>query len=192
MNDNAKTWYVLVGTQKYGPYAYGRMIEMLQANELMDFNYVWADHLENWTPIYQLEEFSKDRFQLLLQSDSELQTSFTRRKGERVEKKVPFIGHNTVRFFDGELMSISENGALCMINSPLAQVGDNLKLHIQVEGAPELSFNIEAKIIRKMFAKKRLNSKSGLHYAIRFEDVQSKGLQQIREWLAPSRAAKAA
>lgn len=192
MNDNAKTWYVLIGTQKYGPYSYSRMIEMLQANELMDFNYVWAEHLENWTPIHQLEEFSKDRFQLLLQSDSELQASFTRRQDERIDKKVPFIGHNTIRFFDGELISISESGALCMINSPLAQVGDSLKLHIQLVGSPDLSFNIEAQIIRKLFAKKRLNSKSGLHYAIRFEYVQSKGLQQIREWIASNKAAKTA
>jgi hypothetical protein len=184
MKDKAKKWHVLIGTQKYGPYTYGKMIEMLQANELMDYNYVWNESLENWTPIYQLEEFSKDRFQLILKSDSELQPHFTQRTSDRIEKKIPFIGHNNIRFFDGEIMSISEGGALCMINSPLPQVGDNLKLHIQIEGAAEISFNIEAKIIRKLFVKKRLNSKSGLHYAIRFEDVQHQGLQQIRNWLS--------
>lgn len=183
MNNAAKSWYVLIGSQKYGPYTYGKVIQMLQANELMDYNYVWAEHLENWTPIYQLEEFSKDRFQLILKSDEELQPFFTQRKSARIEKKVPFIGHNTIRFFDGEIMSISESGALCMINSPLAQVGDQLKLHVQIAGRPDLSFNVEAKVVRKLFAKKRLNSKSGLHYAIRFEDVQHTGLKQIKQWL---------
>ena len=188
MNENTKNWFVLMGTQKYGPYSYGKVIEMIQSNQLMDYNYVWAEHLENWTPIYQLEEFSKDRFENILNSESDLSSSFKKRQGDRIDKKIPFIGHNSIRFFDGEIMSISESGALCMINSPLAQVGDNLKLHIQIEGQPDRSFNIEAKIIRKLFAKKRLNSKSGLHYAIRFEDMQNSGLDLIRNWIVKEAA----
>ena len=188
MFETKNTWYVLIGSQKYGPYDYKTIIEMLQTNQLMDFNYVWAEHLESWTPIYQLEEFSKDRFQLILQTESELHTAFIKRKGKRVEKKIPFIGHNTIRFFDGEIVSISESGALCLINSPLAQVGDILKLHVKNEQNPEQSFNLEAKIVRKLFSKKRLNSKSGLHYAIRFGDVQPIGLKQIREWLTEAAA----
>ena len=83
---------------------YRKIIEMLQSNQLMDFNYVWAEHLDNWTPIYQLEEFSKDRFQLILQNDSELQTAFIKRNSSRIDKKVPVIGHNSIRFFDGEIV----------------------------------------------------------------------------------------
>ena len=176
-------WYDLIGSQKYGPYEYKTIIEMLQANQLMDFNYVWAEHLENWTPIYQLEEFSKDRFQLIIQNETELHTAFIKRKGRRLDLNIPVVGHNSIRFFDGEIISISESGALCLINSPLVQVGDKIKLHVKVAGNSDQAFNLEAEIVRKNFSKKRLNSKSGLHYAIRFSEVQAAGLKQIRQWL---------
>lgn len=183
MKEHNNSWHVLIGSQKYGPYEYRKIIEMLQSNQLMDFNYVWAEHLENWTPIYQLEEFSKDRFQLILQNDTELQSAFIKRTGSRIDKRVPVIGHNSIRFFDGEIVSISESGALCLINTPLVQVGDHIKLHIKLGNMEETSFNVEAEIIRKNFSKKRLNSKSGLYYAIRFTEVQSVGIKQIRHWL---------
>ena len=188
MTENKTQWYVLIGSQKYGPYDYRTIIEMIQNNQLMDFNYLWADHLENWTPIYQLEEFSKDRFQLLLKENSELKDAFIKRKGTRVSKKIPFVGHNTIRFFDGEIVSISESGALCLINSPLVQVGDKIKLHVKNEAEPEKSFNIEAEIVRKNFARKRINSKSGLHYAVRFSDIQMLGVVQIKEWIKQAAA----
>ena len=60
-------WHVLIGDQKYGPYDYKTVIQMLQSNQLMDYNFVWAPHLEAWTQIHQLEEFSRDRFQILMQ-----------------------------------------------------------------------------------------------------------------------------
>ncbi len=173
-------WYVLLGEQKYGPYDYKTMIHMMQANQLMDYNYVWAEHLESWTPIHQLEEFSKDRFQLLLQKESEYLNSFIVRKSERVEVNIPILGHNTVRFFDGEMLSISEGGALCLINTPLVQVGDLLKIHVKANSQSDVAFNIEAEVIRKNFSRQRLNSKSGLHYAVRFNDIQSVGLGQIK------------
>ena len=70
------------------------------------------------------------------------------------------------------------------INSPLVQVGDRLKIHIKPNGDNERAFNVEAEVIRKNFSKQRLNSKSGLYYAIRFNDIQSIGLTQIKKWVA--------
>ncbi len=177
-------WYVLLGEQKYGPYDYKTMINMMQTNQLMDYNYVWADHLDSWTQVHQLEEFSKDRFQVLLQKESDYLSTFMKRKNERAEVKIPLLGHNTVRFFDGELVSVSEMGGLCLLNTPLVQIGDLLKLHIKAKDQQEFAFNIEAEVIRKNFSKQRLNSKSGLYYAVRFNDIQSVGLQQIKSWIA--------
>lgn len=182
------TWYVLIGDQKYGPYDYSSMINMLQTHQLMDYNYVWASHLENWTPIHQLEEFSKDRFINLLKSGSDLSGSFIKRDKPRANVEIPLIGHNTIRFFDGKVTSISESGALCLINTPLVQVGDVLKLHIKPDIHSDISFNVEAEVIRKNFSKQRLNSKSGLYYAIRFNDIQKVGVDQIRRWVTDKAA----
>ncbi len=183
INSTENEWFVLLSDQKYGPYDYKTMIHMMQKNELMDFNYVWAAHLESWTPIYQLEEFSKDRFQLLLQKESDYLNTFVQRKSNRIEVEIPLIGHNSIRFFDGQVTSLSENGALCLLNTPLVQVGDLLKLHIKTNGQTGVSFNTEAEVIRKNFSKQRLNSKSGLYYAVRFNDIQSVGLEQIQKWV---------
>jgi len=176
-------WYVLINDQKYGPYDYKTVIQMIQTNQLMDFNYVWAEHLSGWTPIYLLEEFSKDRFQLL-QKDSEYSSSFTARARPRSEVKLPIIGHNTIRFFDGEIVSISPSGALCLLNTPLVQVGDQIKIHIKTTNENETAFNAECTIIRKNYSKHRLNSKSGLYYAIKFHEVQEIGVHQINKWVA--------
>jgi len=185
MNRHPETgWYVLIGDQKYGPYDYKVMIHMMQTNQLMDYTYVWAEHLESWTQVSLLEEFSKDRFQVLLQKESEYLGSFIQRKSKRTEVKIPLLGHNSTRFFDGELVSVSENGGMCLINSPLIQVGDRIKLHIKPQGEYERAFNVEAEVIRKNFSKQRLNAKSGLHYAIKFNDIQAIGLTQIKRWVA--------
>lgn len=184
MKSENSNWYVLIGEQKYGPYDYKTVIQMIQSNQLMDYNYVWAEHLESWTPIYQLEEFSKDRFELLLKKESEYQSAFIKRKGERIEVKIPIIGHNTVRFFDGEIVSISQSGALCLLNSPLVQVGDQIKLHVKASSENEEPFNVECVIIRKIYSKQRLNSKSGLYYAIKFHEVQKIGTDQINKWVS--------
>ncbi|MBY0554105.1 PilZ domain-containing protein [bacterium] len=181
MKSENTSWFVLIGEQKYGPYDYKTVIQMIQSNQLMDFNYVWAEHLEAWTPIYQLEEFSKDRFELLLQKESEYLSSFIKRKGQRVEVKIPIIGHNSIRFFDGEIVSISESGALCLLNSPLVQVGDQIKIHVKPVDSD--SFNVECEIIRKNYSKQRLNSKSGLYYAVRFNEIQNIGVEQIKKWI---------
>jgi hypothetical protein len=176
-------WFVLLGDQKYGPYDYKTMIHMMQSNQLMDYNYVWAAHLESWTPIHQLEEFSKDRFQVLLQEKSEFVGSFIKRDKPRLDVDIPLLGHNSIRFFDGKVTSISESGALCLLNTPLVQVGDIIKIHIKAKDQTDVAFNIEAEVIRKNFSKQRLNSKSGLYYAVRFNDIQSVGVTQIQKWV---------
>lgn len=187
MNATQTQWYVLIGDQKYGPYDYKIMIQMIQSNQLMDYNYVWASHLEAWTQIHQIEDFSKDRFQnILSQKDSELASAFMERRSQRKDVDINILGHNTIRFFDGKLVSVSENGGLCMLNTPLIQMGDQLKLHIKARSSSSPAFNVEAEVVRKNFSKQRLNSKSGLYYAVRFLDIQPIGVQAIHSWVNES------
>jgi len=183
-------WHVLIGEQKYGPYDYKTVIQMLQSNQLMDYNYVWAPHLESWTQIHQLEEFGRDRFKVLLQKDSDLISAFIKRTNPRTDIQAPVIGHNNIRFFDGTMVSISEAGGLCLLNTPLIQLSDKIKLHFKsslskhsIKGLSSPAFNIEGEIIRKNFSKQRINSKSGLYYTVRFLDIQPTGLSTIRNWL---------
>lgn len=183
MSSSNNAWFILMGDQKYGPYDYKVIIQMLQSHQLMDYNYVWAPHLSSWTQVGQLPDFSKERFQELIEKESDVASAFFQRKNIRVNVNVPILGHNHIRFFDGQLVSVSKAGGLCLINSPLVQVGDKLKIHFKQDEKNSVAFNVECEVVRKNFSKQRLNSKSGLYYAIRFYDIQPVGVGQIQDWI---------
>lgn len=184
MKNRDSKWYVLFGDQKKGPYDFKTIIQMIQSHQLMDFNYVWSEHLDSWTPIYMLEEFSKKNFDQILNSNSEFSSYFIKRKSPRIEIKVPVTGHNTIRFFDGETISVSKNGALCLLNSSLIEVGDHLKLRLISQESSDNSFNVEASVLRKNHSQDKKQSQTGLYYAVRFDEIQEGGIQEISKWIS--------
>ncbi len=177
-----QTWYVLRGEMKYGPYEYRSLLTMIQNGELLDYNFIWAPHMENWTLLSELPEFSRDRLCRLIETKDHLAGSFKDRKFPRVELATPIFAHNNHRFFDGQTQSISENGALVLMNDPLLLPDQKITLHFRSSDSNPQSFNVEAEIIRKNYSKVRLNVKSGLHYAVRFLQVQEHGKVQIKNW----------
>ncbi len=190
--ESKDNWYVLHGDQKSGPYEYKKMINMIQKNELMDYSYVWAPHLTKWTQVFNLKEFSKDRLVLLLQNHPEYKEAFIPRKNPRIQINVELLGHNNIRFFDGAIHSVSEQGALFQINTPLVQVGDKLKTHVKCPNNSFEPFNLEGTITRKNFSQERLNSKSGLFYVVSFDDIQPAGLEAIKKWISDNSRTQAA
>lgn len=182
----ATQWYILRGELKYGPYDYKAMLTMIQEGKLFDFNFVWAPHLENWSLVGDLQDFSKDRLIRLIDGKDDISGAFKDRKAARADVKVKLYGHNDHNFFDGETLSISENGALVLLNDPLLQIGQTIVVHFRsADNNPE-GFNVLCEIVRKNFSKQRLNVKSGLHYAVRFLQVQESGIQQLSKWTRES------
>ncbi|MGZ3772626.1 MAG: PilZ domain-containing protein [Pseudobdellovibrionaceae bacterium] len=179
---NSDQWYILRGEMKFGPYDYRSLISMLQAGELLDYNYVWAPHLENWTLVSELQEFSKDRLCLLLTTKDPLASAFKTREWPRVNLATPIYAHNDNNFFDGHTVSVSEKGALVLLNDLLLLPGEKILLHFRNSEMNPQNFNVLCEIIRKNFSKQRLNVKSGLHYAVRFLSVQNQGMVQLTKW----------
>ncbi|MDG0817549.1 PilZ domain-containing protein [Bdellovibrio svalbardensis] len=175
-------WFILRGDMKYGPYEYRSLITMIQNGELYDYNFVWAPHLENWTLVGDLQDFSKDRLCRLIESKDHLAGSFKDRKVPRVDLTTPVYAHNDHSFFDGQTVSVSENGALVLLNDPLLLPGQKIMLHFRVSEVNSQSFNVLCEIVRKNYSKQRLNVKSGLHYAVRFLEVQGTGSEQLTKW----------
>lgn len=175
-------WYILRGEMKYGPYEYSALIRMIQMSELQDYNYVWASHLENWTQVGDLQEFSKDRLCRLIETQDHLSGAFIERKHPRVNLETPVYAHNEMACFDGQTLSVSENGALVLLNDPLLQPGQKILLHFRASEVNPQGFNVLCEVIRKNFSKQRLNVKSGLHYAVRFLQVQDHGITQLTKW----------
>lgn len=175
-------WFILRGDMKYGPYEYKSLITMIQNGELYDYNFVWAPHLENWTLVGDLQEFSKDRLCRLIETKDHLAGSFKDRKVPRVDLVTAVYAHNDHAFFDGQTVSVSENGALVLLNDPLLQPGQHILLHFRTSDVNPESFNVLCEIVRKNYSKQRLNVKSGLHYAVRFLQVQEHGQAQLTKW----------
>lgn len=179
----SEQWYILRGEMKYGPYDYRSLITMIQNSELFDYNYVWAPHLENWTLVSDLQEFSKDRLCRLIETrDHVAEGAFKDRKFPRIDLVTPIYAHNDHDFFDGQTLSVSENGALVLLNDPLLLPGQKVLLHFRTSEVNPKSFNVLCEIIRKNYSKQRLNVKSGLHYAVRFLQVQDHGMAQLTNW----------
>lgn len=180
--DPRNQWHILRGEDKFGPFEYTAMVRMIQKNELFDYNYVWAPHLESWTLISDIHDFSPDRLARLIEA-GQIQdaTSAEDREASRVELVVPVYGHNGHMFFDGNTLSLSENGALLLLNTPLMLPGQELHLHFRGVESNKTAFNVRAKIVRKNFTRTRINVKSGLHYAVRFLEVSRTGQDVLKK-----------
>ncbi|MFZ4403880.1 MAG: PilZ domain-containing protein [Pseudobdellovibrionaceae bacterium] len=178
--DHSTTWYILRGEMRYGPYDYKAMLTMIQSGELFDYNYVWAPHLEQWSIMGDLPEFSKDRLCRLIENKTSLSKVFIQRASPRIEVQTPVYAHNNLRFFDGMGLSLSQNGALLLINDPTLLPTQRIALHFRQSEWIDQAFNVEVEIIRKNYSKQRLNVKSGLHYAVRFLQISEEGLRQIQ------------
>jgi hypothetical protein len=177
-----ENWYILRGDMKYGPYEYKALITMIQSGELYDYNYIWAPHMTAWALLGDVPEFSKDRLIRLIDSKDHLSGAFKQRQRPRVDVIVPVFAHNDHAFFDGQTLSISENGALVLLNDPLIQPGQKLLMHFAACKENPESFNVLIEVVRKNYSKQRLNVKSGLHYAVRFLSVQEHGIAQLKNW----------
>jgi hypothetical protein len=181
-NSSSTDWFVLRGESKYGPYDYSSMIEMIQNGELSDYNFVWAPHLEKWTVIVEVADFSKDRLRLLIETNDPLVKFFEKRKFPRRKSTIPVYAHNNHVFCDGETVTISEKGGLFLLNNPLLSPGERVLLHFKKTDENPISFNALGEIKRKNYSKNRLNIKSGLLYIVRFNEVQSEGSNQLLNW----------
>ena len=179
---NLEQWHILRGDMKYGPYEYKALISMIQSGELQDYNYVWAPHLETWTLVGELQEFSKDRLCRLIETKDHLAGAFKERKFPRKDVHTPIYAHNDQAFFDGQTLSVSENGALVLLNDPLLFIGQKIMIHFRASDMNPEPFNILCEIVRKNYSKQRLNVKSGLHYAVRFLQVSETGTAQLTKW----------
>ena len=171
---NQTTWYVLRGEERLGPYSYAQMAEFIQHHALLDYHYVWSSHLDQWTMLCDLKEFASEN----------LKPFFFERRNPRKKVNLPILIHDNKRIFTGELTSLSVQGGLIRINSPLLNPGDQLTLHVFANNQIENAFLMSSKILRKGFAKGRINVKTDMDYAVRFLQVPENGLIQITKMTA--------
>jgi hypothetical protein len=179
-------WHVLKGDVKYGPYTYGDVIKMMQENILFNFDYVWSPHLDSWTSVADLPEFTSERIAVVASKNQPTaitsESPFNKRKNERITCKLPVFINDNFRMWSGVAENLSEGGALILMENPILLPGHIVSVHFRnVENA--VPFNCTAEVINKRLTKQRLQHNTGIYYAIRFLQVGKDGEAQIAKWI---------
>lgn len=169
-------WHVLKGESKFGPYTYGEMIQMMQNKTVFSFDYVWSPHLESWTALGELSEFSAERL-VRIKEKSPDSIAFNRRASPRVPVSLEVFCHDNQKFWRGSCESLSLGGGLVLMENPLLLPGHVIT--IQVRNG-EQAFNSTVEILAKRLTKQRLQHDTRLHYAVKFLQLTPTGQQQLQ------------
>ncbi len=176
-------WHVLKGETQYGPYTYEDMIQMMQNKTLFGFDYVWSPHLEAWTALTELPEFSMDRLNRLAEKSDPNSDVFFRRKHDRHFCSFQAYVHDNKTFWTGVVENISLGGALIKMENPLLLPGDTVTVHFRKAGPKEKAFNVTAEILTKRLTKQKIQHDTFLYYAVKFNTVHKDGESQLRTWI---------
>lgn len=194
-------WHVLKGEAKFGPYTYAELIMMMQSNTVFNFDYVWAPHLDSWTAIGDLPEFSIDRLSRLAEKSlsQDQESAFARRKHERILCSLPVFVHDHSRLWDGVAENLSSGGALILMENPFLLPGHLIHVHFRTQSrldsteknnSNSLAFNVTAEILTKRLTKQRIQHDTRIHYAVKFLQVSEAGQNEIQTWIKHVKANK--
>lgn len=175
-----QNWFILRDEQQFGPYAYAEMIQLLQQNQIFDFDFAWAPHLEAWKRIAELPEFNSAHLALVVKEDNG--AVFERRKMPRakVNKEVYVIDAN--KYWEGTIVSLSEGGALLLSKNPFTLPGEQLTIHFKsFDSTP--AFNVTAVVVAKKYTNEKINVNSSLQYVVRFLQPQEETVKVIKQWV---------
>jgi hypothetical protein len=178
-------WHLIKGEHQYGPYTYAAMVQMKQNNLLFDFDFVWSPHMEQWTMVSDLAEFSIDRMSRLIEKSPSSEV-FKKRGHERISADLPCLVHDDNRMWKGRIQSLSEGGALVLIENPLFLPGDIITIHARKAGSLQTPFNCTAQILNKRLVKTKIHHDTALHYAVKFLNLTDIGTVEVSRLVAES------
>ena len=179
-------WFVLKGEEQFGPFTYGEVIKLMQNKLVFQFDYMWAVHLESWTSLSELPEFSADRLNRLVESSKDT-TVFEKRRHNRVQLKQPVYVHNEAQMWKGSIESLSEGGALILMENPVLLPGDSIHIHFKISEHTDKSFNCDALILNKKMTDKRIQHDTSLHYAVQFTELTDNGNKELKKIIQSTR-----
>ena len=174
-------WHVLKGQTQYGPYSYAEVINMMQNKIVFGFDYAWSPHLETWTALSELPEFSAERLNRIAEKTKDTEV-FLKRKHKRAQVQLPIYAHNNQQLWKGNIESLSEGGALLLLETPTLLPGDMILIHFKKTDTGE-AFNCQAEVLSKKLSKQKLQHNSNIHYAVKFLEPSSTGVKQIKEYV---------
>lgn len=181
-------WHVLKGDAKFGPYTYAEMIKMMQDNTLFNFDYVWSPHLDSWTTLAELPEFTSERIARVAEKNNAQEDNpFSKREHERIICKLPVYVNDNFRMWPGMAENLSTGGALVLMENPILLPGHIITIHFR-NFENSVPFNCTAEVINKRLTKQRIQHNTGIYYAVKFVKIGTQGQQQIENWIKEFKA----
>lgn len=168
-----KSWFILRGQNKHGPFSYLELVKLLQEKKLFEFDFLWCPHWASWKRVAETEEFGPEHIKALRDSGAlEVTEIFHRRRHNRVEYGASLVVHNNKSVWKGESLEISAGGAGIAIHNNDLHPGQTLFLHFKAgDGVP--SFNAICSIVSKTQVKGEKNLyKYGVKFTNISQDVQ--------------------
>lgn len=165
-------WYVLKGDDKFGPFSFMDIVNMLQEKSVFEFDFVWNHYLPSWKRLAELESFSPDRLGRLSggsQSQQVRETLF-RRKHRRLNYGKTILVHNNKQVWKGQSVDVSASGARVMLDDAALVVGETIYLHVK-SGDDVPPFNAVCEIVNKKAETGEAESQSFFFYGLKFKSI---------------------
>jgi|GEM_PF-781822 len=186
----ANEWHVMKGEQQFGPFTYIEMLQMLQHKKLYTFDFTWSPHLDAWTLLSDLPEFSSDRIHRIVEKSPDANV-FEKRRHPRADCQLMAYVHDNHRLWKADVSSISVGGILIAISNPFLLPGDQLNVHFREGGSGQTlvsAFNARMEVLNKRMSKQRLQHDSKLQYVMQFTQLPRLGHQMIENLVAATPA----
>jgi len=173
-------WYVLKGKNRFGPLLYLDLIRMLQDKSVFEYDYVWAQGLEGWKRIAEVQVFSADHIRGLFGSDDDSESKlFHRRSYPRAKYEATIIVHDNANVWKGKTVELSEGGAGVIIDNAMILPGQNVYLHFK-PGPLSKSFNVLCEVVSKRYVKGIRDKDAPVVYGIKFININKQDRETIR------------
>ncbi|MCE3009978.1 MAG: GYF domain-containing protein [Proteobacteria bacterium] len=140
-------WYILKKEVKYGPYSLLDLIRLLQEKSLLEYDYVYSQHLATWRKVSEVAEFRPENIKKIKALNHKKESEyFFRRKHARVSMSGSMWVHNQKRIWKASPIQLSAGGAGFELPERVLIMGDQVHIHFKpAEGVPP--FNAICKVM---------------------------------------------
>jgi hypothetical protein len=158
MTEANREWYVEREGQIFGPFTLEEMIKKKQNADLFDHDFVWKQGLPAWTRAFYVSELKLN----------ESYAGLNRRRYPRFQVKAPCFVTNRVSSYVGELVSLSQGGALIEAQHPYFNINDEVILMVKPSMDLREGFVLRGKVKNKEFIPHKVQFRSSCRYVVAF------------------------
>ncbi len=166
-------WFVLKDHNKYGPYTYKDMLNMLEEKFIYAFDFVWHKSLSNWRRLGDLEAFESETVNKLKHTYMpELTKAYHKRRHKRVNFGHSIMIHDNSKIWKGKSVQIGEGGVGVVMDQAHIIPGQTLYLHFKPgDGVPP--FNATCQVVSKKPQQDGKSKKLEVFYGMKFLNISN-------------------